>query len=98
MLSVGPGAHRFSPAQNVLIRNARFGNVHYRQHVSARLGLRITGLIAPTVAPDKTSTLASAIPAESLSEVGRDECSHNPKNCGGDETGTVTLIGNLQAK
>ena len=41
-------------------------------NVSVRLGLRIPGLIAPTVAPDKTSTLARTMPAESLSEVGRD--------------------------
>ncbi len=33
MLSVGPGAHRFSPAQDLRVRSApgRIGNLHYRQ-------------------------------------------------------------------
>jgi len=33
-LSVGPGARRFSPSQNIHIKASpyRFGNVHYRQH------------------------------------------------------------------
>ena len=43
MLSVGPGAARFSPSQNirVILLTPAVGNVHYRQHTPTSLQSRL---------------------------------------------------------
>ena len=45
MLSVGPGARRFSPSQNIHIKSEPhlIGNVHYRQHPLNELPIKIGG-------------------------------------------------------
>ena len=42
---------------------------------------------------NKTSTLSCAIPAESLSQEARDECSHDAKDCGQDKTTGLVVTG-----
>jgi hypothetical protein len=41
MLSVGPGAARFSPSQNICLKSTlRFGNVHYRHRPLDKLTIK----------------------------------------------------------
>jgi hypothetical protein len=47
----------------------------------------------PNGRTNKTGTLACAIPAESLSQEARDECSHDAQDCGQDKTTRLVITG-----